>query len=722
MRKTDNISGAHLGNISISSKRSPADAADCASETGTDNASEKLLPQNHHFELTIANIAHGLCMFDSDKKLIFSNENYATIFGLLPAMITPGMLFKDIIQLRIEKGCFVEERIKGLDEWTEKFTDKKEIVQLTDGRYVEFLKRPMADGGWLSTQEDVTERVNSRLSLVDRNERLDVALATMTQGLCIFGSDRKLIVSNDQYAEIYGISPELMRPGTELKEILDLRIQNGTYAGSSPEEYRQGWNPKLEAGHNHTDVKIHHLHDGRFIEIRDHPMAGGGWLSTHDDVTQRYLNKKKIEHLASIDSLTGLPNRTQICDFLQTAIDNAMKNDTKLSLLYIDLDGFKEINDTLGHHIGDEVLKQIGPRFDALESDTITAGRLAGDEFVIIVEDADDPDVLRHIGEQVCSALAMSFHVDHNVIDLSASVGISCRPPADGCANTFLRHSDLALTQAKVEGGNSYCFFEQSMNHHAEKRQRLAADLLMAALNNELRLHYQPQVDMSTGEVNGYEALVRWQHPVLGLILPDQFIGLAEKTGQIYALGDWCLRTACEYAVTWPNEDKISVNLSPVQFKRQDIVKMVEVALWDTGLPPERLELEITESVLISGADSVITTLQTLVDMGVSIALDDFGTGFSSLSYLMTFPFNKIKIDKTFVDELEKGSEVTPIIRMIVGLGRSLNATITAEGIESPNQHALLRAVGCHQGQGYLYGKPQSEILETCDAVALGLA
>ncbi|MBL4891751.1 MAG: EAL domain-containing protein [Rhizobiaceae bacterium] len=721
--KIDNTVNTSGKNSDDHSSQSSSDAAHYDYEHSIHNATEKLIRQHQQFEMAIANITHGLCMFDSNEKLIISNDHYATIFSLTPDMIKPGMFLAEIMQLRIEKGCFIDEEFENfnerMDEWLKNFIDKAEIIQLKDGRYVEMLKHPMADGGWLSTQEDVTDRVNAQMALVDYNERLDVALETMAQGLCMFGPDKKIIVSNDQYAEIYRISPELIKPGTELKEILKLRVENGTYSGSSPEEYLQGRRVKLPPHHNHTDVKIHHLHDGRYIEIRDHPMADGGWLSTHEDITERYLSETQIQNLANFDSLTGLPNRTQIRNVLRVAIDDALKNGTKISLLYVDLDEFKEINDTLGHPVGDSVLRQIGARIGALQGETITAGRIAADEFIVIVEGTDDVDELRHIGDRICTELAVSIHVDHNVINISASVGISFGPPEDGSVDSLFQHSDLALHRAKADGGNSVSFFEEKMLERTQMQQRLAVDMRNAVLNDELRLHYQPQVDMRTGEINGYEALVRWQHPELGLIYPDQFIGLAEKTGQINALGDWCLRTACENAMSWPNEDKISVNLSPVQFKRQDVLRMVETALWDTGLPPERLELEITESVLIIGTDSVITTLKTLSEMGVSIALDDFGTGFSSLSYLTTFPFNKIKIDKSFVDELVKGTEVTPIIRMIIGLGRSLNATITAEGIETSNQHALLRAAGCHQGQGYIYGKPLPEILEAGETTAL---
>jgi EAL domain-containing protein (putative c-di-GMP-specific phosphodiesterase class I) len=305
----------------------------------------------------------------------------------------------------------------------------------------------------------------------------------------------------------------------------------------------------------------------------------------------------------------------------------------------------------------------------------------------------------------------MPIDAQHDVIVLSASIGISIGPPEDGDEDTLTQYSDLALYQAKTDGGKCYRFFEDKMYVRAKERQRLAADLRNAIRKNELVVHYQPQVDLRTGKINGYEALVRWQHDELGMISPFQFIGLAEETGQISEIGEWVLRTACEYACKWPNKEKISVNLSPIQFKRQDVSTMVKRVLWGTGLEPGRLELEITESVLIQSTDSVIIVLRTLAEMGVSIALDDFGTGFSSLSYLTTFPFNKIKIDKSFIDNLGKDTEVTAIVAMIVGLGRNLDTVITAEGIEEFRQHELLRASGCDQGQGYLYGKPQPQIL-----------
>ncbi|PCI05284.1 MAG: hypothetical protein COB78_01345 [Hyphomicrobiales bacterium] len=801
--------------------------------------------QNHQFDMAIANISQGLCLFDSDKRLIVSNDLYATLFDLEPDMIKPGLHIREIMELRVTNGSFVDDGIKDLDtkteKWVEGFSETLQVFQLTNGRYLEMLFRPMNDGGWLATQEDVTDRITAEKELTYRNDRLDAALKAMTQGLCMFDADRKIVVSNDQYAEIYGISPDQIKPGTSLREVLELRIEKGTYVGSCPEEYRsersdwlrtrsnevvihqlndgryieirnhpigdEGWllthddvtervlaeaklseqNERFEAvistmshglamydrdqniiisndryatiyglaadqvkpGMNLSEVaemRIEHgnyignaperyrqrmrtlvtsndgkpktyvMSDGRYVEIRDHAMANGSWLSVHEDVTDRYASERKIKYLADYDLLTGLPNRAQIHGILNATIQEAKEINKKMALLYIDLDGFKEVNDTLGHPIGDLVLKEVGVRFSGFLNEKIVAGRLSGDEFVVIVKEFDDLAYLERLGDQICESLATPIHAEQDVIDISASIGISVGPPRDGEVDTLIQFSDLALYQAKADGGNCHRFFEEKMYEEAKERQRLAADLRSAIRNDELLVYYQPQIDLKSSEINGYEALVRWNHPELGIISPLQFIGLAEETGQISEIGEWVLRTACEYAVSWPNKEKVSVNLSSVQFKRQDVVALVEKVLWETGLEPSRLELEITESVLIQSADSVIVTLRTLADMGVSIALDDFGTGFSSLSYLTTFPFSKIKIDKTFIDDLCTDSEVTAIVSMIIGLGRSLDTTITAEGIEEPNQHELLRAAGCDQGQGFLYGKPLPRILEAAEA------
>ncbi len=670
--------------------------------------------QNRRFDAALTNVPVGLSMYDSDRKLIVSNDKYAEVYGLSPEEVKPGMSMQEMVDLRIQNGIFPGDNPEDYRQeravWTRASDDNVKIHHLSDGRYIENRNHLMFDGGWLSTHDDVTERVIAETVLKEQNQRLDAAISAMSHGLAMFDGNGKIIISNERYATIYGLSADHIKPGMSLQEVVELRIEKGCHIGDTPQDYEEKMKKLRD---NKSDKpKTFVLSDGRHVEIHNQSMANGGWLSIHDEVTDRYKAENKIKYLADYDTLTDLPNRTQINELLNKSIQEALKAETKMALLYIDLDGFKEVNDTLGHPIGDRVLIEVGSRLSELLSETIVAGRISGDEFVMIVREFNYQPYLERLADRICAALAAPIHVDHDVIVLSASVGISIGPPVNGNADMLTQFSDLALYQAKADGGNCHRLFEEKMYVRAKERQRMAADLRTAIQKNELVLHYQPQVCLRTGKINGYEALVRWQHEELGMISPFQFIGLAEETGQISEIGEWVLRTACEYALSWPNKEKISVNLSPVQFKRQDVSTMVKRVLWDTGLDPQRLELEITENVLIQSTDSVIIVLRSLAEMGVSIALDDFGTGFSSLSYLTTFPFNKIKIDKTFIDDLGKDSEVTAIVAMIVGLGRSLDTIITAEGIEEFRQHELLRASGCDQGQGYFYGRPQPLILE----------
>ena len=805
------------------------------------NAEQDLSRQNMRFNAALINIPVGLCVFDGDKNLVISNDKFARIYDIDPELITPGINVTKILEMRVERGAWAgddpDEYISGQISLSIAKDLTHVIHTLQNGRYVEVRSHPLPDGGWLATHEDITDRESSKLELEYRTGHLDAALGTMSQGLCLFDADHKVVISNDQYAEIYKLLPEQINPGTELKDIIEFRIEKGVWVGPTAEGYRAerlsgpsphgntlktyelndgrfinirshimqggGWltvhedvteqartsealerqkqrleaaissmphafamfdedetilfsnaqyetmynletgtitpgmklpeiiNLRIENGCHICDEpaayreemanlkllrtgtpRTYQLNDGRSIQIRDHPIANIGWLSIHEDVSDRHEAEAKIRFLADFDTLTNLPNRAQINQILTEVIRDATINKIRMSLFYIDLDGFKEINDTLGHPVGDLVLQEFASRLTKLSHRSIVAGRLSGDEFVIIVRQFDDLEELIDLAKLICEAGSQPIHIDHDIIEISASVGISVGPPANNEVDLLVQYSDLALYQSKSDGGNRFCFFREEMFAESRDRQRMAADLRTAIVKNQLILHYQPQVELSSGKINGYEALVRWNHPELGMVSPYHFIGLAEETGQISEIGEWVLRTACAYANTWPHEEKLSVNLSPVQFKRQDVVAMVTKALEDAGFPPERLELEITESVLIHSTDAVLATLRTLAGMGISIALDDFGTGYSSLSYLSTFPFDKIKIDKSFIDDLGKNTEVTAIVGSIIGLGRGLNSIITAEGIETRQQHELLRASGCDQGQGYLFGRPEEQILD----------
>jgi diguanylate cyclase (GGDEF)-like protein len=429
-------------------------------------------------------------------------------------------------------------------------------------------------------------------------------------------------------------------------------------------------------------------------------------------IRERWLAEDQIRFLAMHDSLTGLPNRVQLRQHLERAIARGKRHNQLLAVMGLDLDRFKSINDTLGHATGDALLAEVAARLKENVRETDLVGRLGGDEFAIVAEDLETPDDAVRLARRICTALAEPYRVNGHEVTSSASVGIALGP-AEGEADVLMKNADLALYRAKQDGRNTFRFFEPAMDAALQRRQRLENDLRQALRKNELSIDYQPQFDLGSGKLTGYEALVRWWHPTEGEIPPTTFVPIAEETGLIAPLGEWILHTSCAYATTWPADTTLAVNLSPAQFKTQDVVGLVSRVLRQTGLDPHRLELEITEGILLQNTEAVLDALKRLDKLGVSIAMDDFGTGYSSLSYLTKFPVRKIKIDRSFIDTLGQSPQTSAIVSSIVGLGQSLNVTITAEGVETENQAEILKQWGCDQVQGFFYGKPENEVPES---------
>jgi diguanylate cyclase (GGDEF)-like protein len=435
-------------------------------------------------------------------------------------------------------------------------------------------------------------------------------------------------------------------------------------------------------------------------------------------IRERWLAEDQIRHLALHDSLTGLPNRLQFHQHLDRAVARAKRHGQLMAVFGLDLDRFKHVNDTLGHATGDALLAEVAARLKESVRDSDLVGRLGGDEFAIVAEDLAAPEDAMRLARRVCTALGESYHVNGHEVTTSGSIGIAIGPVDDNePSDTLLKNADLALYRAKEDGRNTFRFFEPAMDAALQKRRRLEADLRAALRKNQLYLDYQPQFDLESGKLSGYEALVRWWHPTEGEIPPTTFIPIAEETGLIVPLGEWILRTACTYATTWPLDTNLAVNLSPAQFKTQDVYGLVRRVLSETGLEPHRLELEITEGIILQNTEAVIDTLQRLDQLGVSIAMDDFGTGYSSLSYLTRFPVKKIKIDRSFIDTLGTSPQTSAIVSSIVGLGQSLHVTITAEGVETEGQAAMLKKWGCDQVQGFYYGKPDADVPESAEAL-----
>lgn len=444
----------------------------------------------------------------------------------------------------------------------------------------------------------------------------------------------------------------------------------------------------------------------RITRLSAREMIGGGFRGTATDVTEEVEARRKIEFLSQHDALTGLPNRTRLREFLEGKLKALPTVEQPLVMISLDLDRFKPVNDLLGHAAGDLVLNEVSSRLaDCVRHGDLVA-RIGGDEFVLILTDLNSQEEVETLCRRLIETIERPVVIDEQEVFVSASIGVAMAPN-DACeATELLRYADIALYEAKAGGRNTWRFYAGDMNARIIERRRLESDLRFAIKHGELRLHFQPRYRIADGRLVGAEALVRWQHPERGLISPDTFIPIAEETGLILSLSNWVIDTACSYATRWPENLFVSINLSPTEFKRGNLVERVQKTLYDSGIDPARVELEITESVMLEDAAGALEIMRTLKRLGVRIAMDDFGTGYSSLSYLRTFPFDGLKIDRSFLNRLADSEDDKSIIQAIVGLGHALSLTVTAEGIESAEHLNLLKAVSCDEGQGYFLSRP----------------
>ena len=544
------------------------------------------------------------------------------------------------------------------------------------------------------------ELLNSKRTAQER----DIAMSSMVQGLCLFDAKQRLILCNRQYAKIYGLSEEQIRPGTTLREILKHRVATGN-APDDNERYIEERIATVAAAK--PSETIHRLRDGRYIAVMHQPTADGGWVTTHADITDRKKSEAKVEHMARHDALTGLGNRVTLTEGIEEASARFRQRGETFSLLMLDLDQFKQVNDMMGHAAGDTLLQDVASRLRGCLRETDGLARLGGDEFAIIqAGDANQREASVTLADRIISELARPFRLRDNEIHIGASVGIALAPEHSSSADDLLKMADMALYSAKGSGRNCCRVFSAELTDAMSRRHELERDLRRAVEHDELILHYQPIIDAKTHKMCGAEALIRWQHPTKGMIRPDQFIPLAEDTGLIVPIGQWVLHTACKEAMGWPAEMKVAVNLSAKQFSDKNLADVVMYVLADTGLSPERLEIEITETALIESAPSVLPILRQFKNLGISVALDDFGTGYSSLSQLTIFPFDKIKIDKSFTQKMTQRADCAAIISATMTLAHSLNKQTTAEGVETADQYRLLRLAGVTSLQGYLFKRP----------------
>jgi diguanylate cyclase (GGDEF)-like protein len=434
-------------------------------------------------------------------------------------------------------------------------------------------------------------------------------------------------------------------------------------------------------------------------------MADGGWVATHDDITEQQRYEAKIAHMALHDGLTDLPNRTLLNERLEHALGR-IKRGNIVAIHLLDLDLFKNVNDTLGHAAGDQLLKAIADRLRGLARDTDTVARMGGDEFAIVQVAIQQPSDAAAFAQRMITAISEPYDIGGDQVIVGTSVGIAIGPSDGVDQDQLLRNADLALYRAKGEGRGKYRFFEPGMDVQMQARRSLEREMRKGFPAGEFELHYQPVLNIERNEITGFEALIRWRHPEKGLISPGEFIPLAEETGFIVPLGEWAIREACVTVASWPSHLSVAVNLSSVQFKNAGLVQVVVNALASSGLAGHRLELEITESVLLEGTETTLAILRQLRELGVRIAMDDFGTGYSSLSYLQSFPFDKIKIDRSFVKNIVEASGSRNIVRAVAAMARGFGMETTAEGVETQAQLDTVKSEGCTEMQGFLFSRP----------------
>jgi diguanylate cyclase (GGDEF)-like protein len=542
-----------------------------------------------------------------------------------------------------------------------------------------------------------------------KSEQLQLTLENMSQGIMLVTRDLQIPIINSRCGELLGLPPEFVAHPPRFDQLMEFQ------ARSLELRPGPGVNTPFPSSGGHVGkftISERTMPNGLVIEVRNGHLPDGSFVQTFTDVTKRREAEAHVARLASEDPLTALPNRRlfrltldEICAASGSGDDGEAAK-AEFAVLFLDLDRFKVVNDTLGHRVGDLLLVAVAKRLKEVLSHHDVLARLGGDEFAIVVTRGVSPQALAALASRVTEAISQPYEIDGHRIRSSISIGIAVGPRDGSNSEDLLVAADLALYAVKASARGTFTFYDRFMNEGINDRRQVEMDLREAIEKGELELHYQPIVDLHCDSITGFEALTRWRHPMRGMVPPAVFIPAAEDTGLVIILGKWALMEACRTAAKWPNDLKIAVNLSPVQFSSPDLYDTISSALLDSGLAPHRLELEITERLFMEDSDKTLSTLHKIKKLGVRIAMDDFGTGYSSLSYLRNFPYDKIKVDRTFVSDLASGTEHVVIVQAVVSIARALGMTTTAEGVETEAQKEFLAALGCDEAQGYMFSEP----------------
>jgi diguanylate cyclase (GGDEF)-like protein/PAS domain S-box-containing protein len=682
-----------------------------------EEAEERLREQSLQLKTALNNMRQGLLLFDRTGRLVLFNRRYLQMYRLAPESVKPGATLRDLLQLRKEAGTFKGDP----DKYTAKIADdagkfrgdpdtdqfgeegvETKVFELPDGRSVAITNQAMPGGGWVSTHDDITERRRAEKDLERTRAFLDTVIENVPATILVKDArDHRYVLINRHGEEFFGMSRDAM-------------IGKSAYDFFSKEEadiittrdndvLRSGQQLFIESNPVQTPSKGRRLITSKRLTIPGDNGEPQYLLAVIEDVTDRKQAEERIAYMAHHDALTDLPNRAAFTEHIAATLDK-VKGSQSFAVLCIDLDRFKEVNDVFGHLIGDGLLREVSRRLRGAAEGAFLA-RLGGDEFTLIAAGGPQPSTAEALAERLLAAVADELDIEGHRMRVGLSIGVAIYPNDGADAATLVSNADAALYRAKAEGRGMIRFFAADMDQQLRDRRALQHDLRSALVKREIVLHYQPQARID-GEIIGFEALVRWYHPSRGLVPPGTFIPLAEESGTIIPLGEWILREACREAASWPRPLQVAINLSPIQFRHGDLPALVHSVLLETGLAAGRVELEITESVLIGDFSRAVSILRRLKALGVRISMDDFGTGYSSLSYLQAFPFDKIKIDRGFISNLGRSPQSTAIVRAVIGLGRGLDLPVVAEGVETKDQLAFLSHEACDEIQGYLVGRP----------------
>jgi diguanylate cyclase (GGDEF)-like protein/PAS domain S-box-containing protein len=680
-----------------------------ATATELRRSKQSLERSNILFQAAMTSMAHGLCIFDRDMQLVVSNERYAVMYGLRPEQAKPGTTLRSILEARVAAGLvpgdtdeYVRTRLGNVSLCDAHYAEN----ELSDGRVYAVSHRPMPDGGWVATHIDVTEQRRAERQLAETKQFLDSIIEHIPVAIVVKdATTRKYLLVNRAFEMMLGIPRNelLGRTTFDIHRTKDAKNIDDADTESLQNSDRVTYH-EIEVD---TLLRGNRMQATHRIVIKNNQGDAKFLIAVIEDATERKKAEQRIAFLAHHDPLTGLANRAALAQKIEEAGARQRRRDEPFTVLLLDLDRFKEVNDTLGHPAGDTLLTEVAMRLKSLLRETDVLARLGGDEFAIIqAGESNQREAARALAERILELLGKPFAIEGGEINIGTSIGIALAPEHGTGPDELLKMADLALYRTKSAGRNGYCFFAPEMSEVASARQEIESDLRRAIAQNELELHYQPILDAKTRKICSVEALVRWRHPTKGLLFPDLFIPLAEETGLIAQIGEWVVRKACADAAAWPDDVKVAVNLSLVQFRKTKLADTVMRALDVSGLRPERLELEITETALIESAAECLPALRQFKNLGITIVLDDFGTGYSSLSQLAMFPFDRIKIDKSFTQNLTKRSECAAIISATLTLAQSLDIATTAEGVETADQYRVLRLAGVTSVQGYLFKRP----------------